>query len=52
MPDVGWDDLSGAELRARLTQRGVRVDHAALMVSHREESYWAARIDEAMGVKR
>lgn len=33
-----WADLSDAELRRRLIQRGIPIEHAILLVSQRERN--------------
>lgn len=47
-----WDDLSGAELRARLVQRGVEPDVAYLAVFLRDRSRdWRRFITTVLGTE-
>lgn len=44
-----WARLSGAELRARLTQRGATPARAELLVRGRETEHHAVAIDKLLG---
>lgn len=44
-----WSDLSGAELRARLTQRGVSWEVACALVRARETKVAADTITQVIG---
>lgn len=44
-----WVRLSGAELRARLTQRGLPAGRVELLVRGRDHPYQAERITELLG---
>lgn len=44
-----WGRLSGAELRRRLTQRGVGTGRAELLVRGRDTDHHAQAIDQLLG---
>jgi hypothetical protein len=46
---VTWEDLSSAELRARLTQRGLNVRHPRHLVANRDHYAAADDIDRILG---
>lgn len=46
-----WERLSGAELRARLSQRGVRAGRVELLVRGRDYEHHAAAIDQLLGAE-